>query len=90
MFPRLLTLLCVLAMFQRTCLAQHSGADAVPDNCPVTKPWIQVYVPPPPYSPETDPSLFWYRANELWTSLPVNGTWEGLPYYTPADPSFRH
>jgi hypothetical protein len=34
----------------------------VPDNCPVTKPWIQVYVPPPPYSPETDPSLFWYRA----------------------------
>ncbi|MBV8051874.1 MAG: hypothetical protein JOZ80_11835 [Acidobacteriaceae bacterium] len=34
-------------------------------------------------------SSFWFGTDRLWTSLPVGGAWNGLPHYTPGDPTFR-
>ena len=92
MFPRLLCLLCLLALFQQASLAQQSGVarpDPVPDTCPVTRPPTKPFVPPPPYPARTAPGDFLYGTNQLWTSLRTTGTWKGLPHYTPTDPSFR-
>jgi hypothetical protein len=48
--------------------------------CPVTAKPDPVFVPPAPYEPNTDPGYFWYGTNELWTDLPDDGIWHGLPY----------
>jgi hypothetical protein len=91
MLLRLLASLCLLSLLE-TSVAQQSGtapADNVPDTCPVTKPSSQPFVPPTPYSTKPNADIFWYGTGELWTSLPTTGTWNGLPHYTPTDPSFR-
>jgi hypothetical protein len=82
MFPRFLTLLCLLSLFQQASLAQQSGAattDKVPDTCPLTKPSTTPFVPSAPYESKAAPGLFWYGTDELWTRLPTTGTCKGLP-----------
>ena len=38
--------------------------------------------------PVTQPP-FWFGTEKLWTILPANGTWQGLPHYTPTTPEYR-
>jgi hypothetical protein len=64
-------------------VAVTKGATA-PDrdsaNCPVTQPPEQSFTPPPPYSPSAPGTgNFWYGTNLLWTVVPSDGTWSGLP-----------
>lgn len=32
---------------------------------------------------------FWFGSDKLWTDLRADGTWQGLPHYTPESTSFR-
>jgi hypothetical protein len=61
----------------------------VPKTCPVSKPPVRPFVPPSPYPAKTSRDSFWFGTVKLWTSLPADGTWSGLPHYTPSDPTFR-
>ena len=63
--------------------------DDVPETCPVTKPPAPAFVPPAPYPATINPGSFWFGTEKLWTVLPSDGTWSGLPHYTPSDPTFR-
>jgi hypothetical protein len=73
-----------------TCASTFSApAKGIPDTCPVTKPEDQPFVPPPPYLAKAPIGMFWYGTDELWTLLHADGTWAGLPHYTPDDPTFR-
>jgi hypothetical protein len=47
--------------------------------CPVTTPPNPAFVPPAPYRPNAYHGGFWYGSNALWTQLPVDGVWSGLP-----------
>jgi hypothetical protein len=50
-----------------------------PADCPVTTNATS-FEAPAPYSPDALwPSEFWYGSEHLWTSLPANGVWAGLP-----------
>ncbi len=57
-------------------LAAAAGTEGA---CPVTAPPDQPFVPPAPYSPDPGEGAFWYGTNTLWTRLPVDGVWRGLP-----------
>jgi len=46
------------------------------EACPVTKPPVQPFVPPPPYWTQHGPDRFWYGTESLWTLLAVQGTWK--------------
>ncbi|SRR5216684_3919054 len=91
----LLRLLCsvFLLSLSQASLAQQPGAsnpDRLPDSCPVTKPYqSRLFVPPFPYPAKASLGDFWFGSDRLWTALPVNGTWRGLPHFTPSDPTFR-
>lgn len=89
---RVLPLLILLSLAQAS-LAQGSGTsnpDRVPETCPVTKPYqASLFVPPSPYPAQASAGDFWFGSDRLWTALPANGTWRGLPHYTPSDPFFR-
>lgn len=52
-----------------------------PASCPVTAPQSPPFAAPEPYSP-TAPitDWFWYGSNSLWTEIPQDGTWYGLPH----------
>jgi len=63
--------------------------DGVPETCPITKSPAAPFIPPAPYPATTDPHSFWFGTEKLWTILPSDGTWSGLPHYTPSDPTFR-
>jgi hypothetical protein len=69
MFPRVLLSLCLLLLLRQALFAQ------APDTCPVAKPSTQPFVPPPLFSEHSDPRVFWYGTDNLWTSLPANGIW---------------
>jgi hypothetical protein len=47
--------------------------------CPVTKPPGLPFVPPVPYQPNPARGTFWYGSSALWTQLPNDGVWRGLP-----------
>ena len=82
MFPRFLTLFCLLSLFHQASVAQQSGVttpDKVPDTCPITKPSTKLFLPSALYESKADPGFFWYGTDELWTSLPTTGTRKGLP-----------
>lgn len=64
-------------------------SDDVPRACPVTKPPTPAFIPPAPYPAKTGPHCFWFGTEKLWTVLGFDGTWKGLPHYTPDDPTFR-
>ena len=52
-----------------------------PASCPVTVPQDPPFTAPEPYSPTSPfPDEFWYGTNSLWTLLPTNGMWAGLPH----------
>jgi hypothetical protein len=63
--------------------------DDVPKTCPITKPPAHPFIPPSPYPAKTDPGSFWFGTEKLWTYLPADGTWRGLPHYRPTDSAFR-
>jgi hypothetical protein len=67
----------------------HAMPSDVPKTCPISKPSVQPFVPPSPYPAKTSADFFWFGTVKLWTSLPTDGTWRGLPHYTPSDPTFR-
>ena len=52
-----------------------------PVSCPVTVPQNPAFVPPAPYSPNAPwQDYFWYGSNSLWTMLPQDSSWYGLPH----------
>jgi hypothetical protein len=61
----------------------------VPKSCQISKPPVRPFEPPSPYPVKTSPDSFWFGTVKLWTKLPADGTWRGLPHYTPSDPTFR-
>src|SRR5262249_2965728 len=46
------------------------------------------FVPPAAYRPNAASGAFRFGSQQLWTVLPVNGTWKRLPDYTPDDRRF--
>lgn len=51
-----------------------------PTSCPVTVPQDPIFTPPSPYSDLGFEGEFWYGSNLLWTAVPQNGVWSGLPH----------
>jgi hypothetical protein len=49
-------------------------------NCPVTRPPELPFTPPSPYSHNAPGNNFWYGTDSLWTAVPGNGVWSGLPH----------
>lgn len=59
-------------------LSTAGCSKATPSMCPLTL--GEAFTAPTPYSPSAPGSnLFWYGDEKLWTALPKNGTWTGLP-----------
>ena len=57
-------------------------AEAAPplDNCPITRPPDPPFYAPAPYSAEAPwPGMVWYGSEALWTVIPTDGIWTGLP-----------
>jgi len=57
-----------------------TASQASADTCSVTPPPDPSFTPPPPYPQAPFAGEFWYGADSLWTSLPENGVWSGLPH----------
>jgi hypothetical protein len=90
MVPASLLLSIGLVFLPVLCLGQESlKTSAVRETCPVTKPAMQPFVPPPPYPAKLSRGQFWFGTDRLWTALPETGAWIGLGHYTPSDPTFR-
>ena len=54
---------------------------APPASCPVTISQDPPFTAPAPYSPDSPfDSNFWYGSSSLWTALPKDGIWYGLPH----------
>jgi hypothetical protein len=51
-----------------------------PASCPVTVPQDPAFIPPVPYDSLGFKGYFWFGSNSLWTSLPQDGVWFGLPH----------
>ena len=85
MLLRLLALFYLLFLSQGL-IAQRSvtaTTDAIPATCAVTKPYqTSLFVPPLPYEAKLGSGQFWFGTDRLWTNLPVNGMWKGLPLDT--------
>ena len=56
------------------------AASTPPKDCPLTVPQEPVFVPPAPYDTLGFKGYFWFGSDSLWTSVPQNGIWDGLPY----------
>jgi hypothetical protein len=87
MLLRLLPLLILLLLTQESLSQELRNAkpDVAPESCPVTKPFqTSLFVPPAPYEAETAKTQFWFGTDRLWTNLPINGIWKGLPLDTTA------
>ena len=54
--------------------------DDPPASCPVTVPPSPPFVPPSPYDSLGFEGNFWYGSNSLWTAVPQDGIWWGLPH----------
>jgi len=50
-----------------------------PTTCPVTLPQEPKFIPPAPYDALGYKGYFWFGFNSLWTSIPNDGVWSGLP-----------
>ena len=53
-----------------------------PASCHVTVPQDPPFAPPAPYDALGFEGEFWFGSNSLWTAVPQNGTWAGLPLNT--------
>jgi len=51
-----------------------------PADCPLTAPQDPLFTPPSPYSDLGFKGEFWYGYDSLWTAVPQNGIWSGLPH----------
>lgn len=52
-----------------------------PKDCPLTVPQSPTFMPPAPYNTlNSFKDHFWFGSNSLWTIIPENGIWDGLPY----------
>jgi hypothetical protein len=92
MLLRLLPLFSFLFLPQVSLAQQvrNPKPDIAPESCPVTKPYqTSLFVPPSPYEAKADAGHFWFGSDRLWTMLQSDGTWSGLPHYTPNDLTFR-
>src|SRR2546429_472855 len=92
MCSRIFPLAFLLSLSVASAAQQSGGAKPVDvsTTCPVTKPeQTSLFVPPSPYSAKAPAGTFWFGSDRLWTAVPANGSWKGLPHYTPNDPSFR-
>ena len=78
----------VLALFLAGCATSANAQpqdvkalDADPSaNCPVTLPDSSSFKPSLPFLPtEPFPGEFWFGSENLWTALPNDGKWSGLP-----------
>jgi len=49
-------------------------------DCPLTVPQEPSFTPPSPYSSRGFEGEFWHGSNSLWTAVPQNGIWSGLPH----------
>ena len=87
--PRLLLSFVLVFLPLLCCAQERPKTSAVPETCPVTKPAMQPFVPPPPYHAKPSRGQFWFGTDRLWTALPEAGAWIGLGHYTPNDPTFR-
>ena len=63
---------------------------AASHSCPATMPPLMSFLPPSPYPTELPSGSFWFGTENLWTTLPMDGTWKGLLHYRPADSAFRN
>lgn len=50
------------------------------ETCPVTKPPVNSFVPPWPYSASPGKESFWFGTDRLWTVLPGDADWSALPH----------
>lgn len=51
-----------------------------PASCPVTRPPEPPFLAPEPYAAEAPwPGMVWYGSAALWTVIPTDGVWAGLP-----------
>jgi len=83
---------CLVAALARTPIdslpSSTHTVEGPPSSCPVTKP------PEPPFVPsgssEDVREHVWIGSPKLWTDIPRNGTWRGLPHYTPKDTRYRN
>jgi hypothetical protein len=92
MSAHLLTLVSLLRFVPQASLAQQlqtMPSDGVPGACPITRAPTLPFIPPWPYPLKAGPGEFWFGTDRLWTALQEEGTWRGLPHYTPSDPTFR-
>ena len=51
-----------------------------PASCAVTVPQDPAFTPSEPYDSLGFKGYFWFGSNSLWTSLPQDGVWFGLPH----------
>jgi hypothetical protein len=51
-----------------------------PDDCPVTRPPAEPFVPPDPYGPYPYDGYSGYGTPDLWTDIPNDGRWHALPF----------
>jgi len=89
LFTRLLPVLCCLSLSTVSVAQKRPSIPHVPSSCPVTKAVDHPFVPPAPYAEKPSVGQFWFGTDRLWTTLPMTGTWWGLPHYTPTDPTYR-
>jgi len=50
-----------------------------PATCPLTVPQDPAFVPPAPYDSLGFEGYFWFGSSSLWTSIPQDSMWLGLP-----------
>jgi len=51
-----------------------------PASCPITVPQDSTFIPHAPYDALGIEGTFWYGSNSLWTAVPQDGIWWGLPH----------
>ena len=65
----------------RHSLSLAQTVSGVPANCPVTPAPDVPFLAPSPNAPSAPwPGMVWYGSAALWTVLPTDGTWSGLPH----------
>lgn len=60
--------------------AAETMSQTAPDPCPVTRSPAPPFTPASPYPRVPPGDVFWYGTDALWTAVPQNGVWSGLPH----------